>query len=290
MKQPILTAAFITLSITGFAQIDKGTIGLSAGAQFNSGTSDKIETKGYTDPLLQPKNYTTDGTRNIGISFYVSAGYFIKPNLEIGIMGTYGSNSSVTPMAFDKTTGVISEVTPQNANINTVLFDNRTASTSWGAGIYASKYIGIGAANKWFWNITGSLFLESTKNTVTDIYAYDPGKLGTGSRPPQYRSREKDNPALPNSMEITLGISPGIQYFFHKNWSAGASLGNIIRVSYATTELVTEEYINNGTTGGYPTDVDKITKTYKGNNWNAEAKLPLITSGNLLIGISYYIR
>lgn len=290
MKQLIITASLFSLSLAGYAQIEKGTIGLNAGIQFNSGTTDKIETKGYTDPLLQQKNYTTDGTSNIGVSFYLSAGYFIQPNLEVGIMGMFGTSSSVTPMAFDKNTGVVSDITPQSANINTVLFDNRTASTTWGAGVFVNKYFGIGTGNKWFWNLNNNLFFESTKNSITDVYAYDPGKLGTGSRPAQYRSREKDNPASPNTMRMSFGVAPGIQYFFHKNWSAGASLGNILQVSYATTEFVTEEYINNGTAGGYPSDIDRISKTYTGNELGVTARLPLITSGNLLIGIAYYIR
>lgn len=133
------------------------------------------------------------------------------------------------------------------------------------------------------------MYRRST-NSITDIYAYDPGKLGAGTRPAQYQSREKDDPDNPNEYAIDLGFAPGIDYFIGRNWAIGASLGNVLLVSYAATSYTTETYINNGAAGGYPTDVDKISRTYSGNLFSATAQLPFVNSGGVMISLAYFLK
>jgi hypothetical protein len=161
--------------------IPKGSVVLTGSVGYTStGTSATINFNSYTNkgdsvPVPNTTAYTT--------TFVVNAGYFIADNLAIGISLNYSNT-----------------VSPANAlAYNNIYYSYNNVSTTWQAGLIATRYFYIGR-NFYF---TGNLNLSYIATTITDYTLWN-------VRP---TAPQVVNNPVEQATGYNILLTPGLAYF-----------------------------------------------------------------------------
>jgi len=224
MKKILLVAGLLFCSQTIFAQLEKGMIAV--------GLTSNISTSKNENEINSPSsiyNYSNNTRKRTDYNITPTVSYFFSNHFAIGLGLGYSGYSTVN------------ENTNNNVSLNSVSFDYSKTTSQ---GIFISPYV------KYYVPLCDQVYflLKGSYNTTfstgkTSGYQEETNYDTNGNIVSFTRSNEY-GPNKTNTVDMTVGISPGILFMPGKKIGLEFSLGNVIAYNSRVAKTI------NNTGGG----------------------------------------